>query len=69
MIMSTPIPLLLSTNSLTIENHLYEIITERSKACATFLRNSIRRAVGNSNSIGWNVGLVPEIEVRRRISS
>lgn len=55
MIMSTPIPLLMSTNSLTIENHLYEIITERSKACAAFLRNSLRRATNSTTNNRWNV--------------
>lgn len=56
MMMNTPmpLPLLLSTNSLTLENHLYEIITERSKACAMFLRNSLRRAA-NATTLNWNV--------------
>ncbi|KOX70258.1 hypothetical protein WN51_05208 [Melipona quadrifasciata] len=51
---SIPLPLLFTTNSLTLENQLYEIITERSKACAAFLRNSLRRAV-NATTIGWSV--------------
>lgn len=45
-----PLPLLLTTSSLSLENQLYEIITESSKACATFLRNSLRRAT----SLGWS---------------
>lgn len=57
MIINTPIPLLLSTNSLTLENHLYELITERSKACAAFLRNSLRRAASNANTIQWNINV------------
>lgn len=51
---SIPLPLLLTTNSLTLENQLYEIITERSKACAAFLRNSLRRAV-NATTVSWSV--------------
>nr|KAF7409373.1 hypothetical protein H0235_014225 [Vespula pensylvanica] len=34
-------------------NQLYEIITESSKACAVFLRNSLRRATNATNS-GWS---------------
>lgn len=52
---SIPLPLLFTTNSLTLENQLYEIITERSKACAAFLRNSLRRAVNATTTIGWSV--------------
>lgn len=44
-----PLPLLLTTSSLSLETQLYEIITESSKACAAFLRNSLRRAT----SLGW----------------
>ncbi|KAL2747764.1 hypothetical protein V1477_004456 [Vespula maculifrons] len=55
MIMNTPVPLplLLTTNSLNLENQLYEIITESSKACAIFLRNSLRRAT-NATNFGWS---------------
>lgn len=45
-----PLPLLLTTSSLSLETQLYEIITESSKACAAFLRNSLRRAT----SLGWS---------------
>jgi len=38
-----PLPLLLTTSSLSLETQLYEIITESSKACAAFLRHSLRR--------------------------
>ncbi|EGI61919.1 hypothetical protein G5I_09822 [Acromyrmex echinatior] len=44
-----PLPLLLTTSSLSLETQLYEIITESSKACAAFLRHSLRRAT----SLGW----------------
>ncbi|KAH0951468.1 hypothetical protein HN011_000056 [Eciton burchellii] len=44
-----PLPVLLTTSSLSLETQLCEIITESGKACATFLRNSLRRAT----SLGW----------------
>lgn len=45
-----PLPVLLTTSSLSLETQLCEIITESGKACATFLRNSLRRAA----SLGWS---------------
>ncbi|KAF7385734.1 hypothetical protein HZH66_011576 [Vespula vulgaris] len=39
--------------NLNLENQLYEIITESSKACADFLRNSLRRAT-NATNFGWS---------------
>ena len=47
---SIPLPLLLTTSSLSLETQLYEIITESSKACAAYLRHSLRRAI----SLGWS---------------
>lgn len=44
-----PLPVLLTTSSLSLETQLCEIITESGKACASFLRNSLRRAA----SLGW----------------
>jgi len=44
-----PLPVLLTTSSLSLETQLCEIITESGKACASFLRNSLRRAT----SLGW----------------
>lgn len=67
MIMNTPnpLPLLLNVNSLTLEYQLYEIIIQRSKACATFLKKSLRRKAAdnlenlenleNPENFGWSI--------------
>jgi len=44
-----PLPVLLTTSGLSLETQLCEIITESGKACASFLRNSLRR----TTSLGW----------------
>lgn len=54
---SIPLPLLLITNSLTLEDQLYEIITERSKACAVFLRNSFRSLRAMNMTVDWAGGM------------
>lgn len=51
---SIPLPLLFTTNSFMLESQLYELVTERSQACAAFLQKSLHRAI-NGTTIGWSV--------------